>query len=266
MRSALYECEVVHERLVPRRHGFRYHVFFMDLWLDELPQLDQKLRFFSVDRFNAYTFRDEDHLDLGAGHLRLNLEKWLLEQHGLPLEPDSRIRLVTLPRIAGYIFNPVCFYFIYNAAGRAVHAICEVTNTFHEMKPYLLGAPVRDGFFELITPKNFYVSPFSRLDTSFHFRIQVPGDDIRIHIDDLEGGQRTLLSWIHGTKVPLTDRNLAFYLLRYPALTLQVIAKIHWQAFRLWWRNFQFFRKRDNPSLQTGLYRPHRSLTDQHQP
>lgn len=265
-QSSLYECEVVHERLLPRRHGFRYHLFFMDLWLDELPALDRGLRLFSVDRFNAYSFRNADHLDLGAGHLRLNLEKWLLEHHGVTLAENCRIRLVTLPRITGYFFNPVCFYFIYDTKGRAIHALCEVTNTFREMKPYFLATPVREGFFELIVPKHFYVSPFSRLDVSFHFKLEVPGDQIRIHIDDLENGQRTLLSWIHGRRQPLTDKRLAFYLLRYPALTLQVIAKIHWQAFRLWWRGFEFFRKRDNRHLQTGLQHPHHSLTDPESP
>lgn len=261
-QSSLYECDVVHERLLPRRHGFRYHLFFMDLWLDELPALESGLRLFSVDRFNAYAFSNGDHLDLGAGHLRLNLEKWLLENQGVRLQPDWRIRLVTLPRIAGYFFNPVCFYFVYDASGRAVHALCEVTNTFHEMKLYFLAAPARDGFFELIVPKHFYVSPFSRLDTSFHFRLEVPGEEIRIQIDDLEGSRRTLVSWIHGHRRPLTDRRLAYYLLRYPALTFQVIARIHWQALLLTWRGFQFFRKGADRHLQTDLFRPHRSLTD----
>ncbi|MES2595133.1 MAG: DUF1365 domain-containing protein [Verrucomicrobiota bacterium] len=261
-QSSLYECDVVHERLLPRRHGFRYHLFFMDLWLDELPQIERELRLFSVDRFNAYSFRDADHLDLGAGHLRLNLEKWLLENHGVCLAAGSRIRLVTLPRVAGYFFNPVCFYFVYDASGKAVHALCEVTNTFHEVKPYFLAAPTRAGVFELIVPKHFYVSPFSRLDTSFHFKLEVPGEEIRIQIDDLEGDRRTLVSWIHGHRRPLTDSRLAFYFLRYPALTLQVIGKIHWQAFLLWWRGFEFFSKRTDRHLQTDLYRPHSSLTD----
>ena len=261
LKSALYECEVVHERLLPRRNGFRYPIFFMDLWLDELPRLDRELRLFSVDRFNAYTFRDDDHLDLGAGHLRLNLEKWLAEKHHVALAADSRIRLITLPRTLGYIFNPVCFYFIYDAAGKAIHAICEVTNTFHEMKPYFLATPVRDGFFELTVPKHFYVSPFSTLDTAFHFKLEAPGDDIRIHIDDLDAGKVALVSWIHGKRHPLTDARLAWYFLRFPALTLQVIAKIHWQAFRLWTRQFSFHRKGAAPELQRDLYRPHHSIT-----
>lgn len=266
LTSALYECEVVHERLLPRRNSFRYSIFFMDLWLDELTTLDQRLRLFSVGAFNLFAFRDEDHLDLGAGHLRLNLEKWLLETHAVTLPEDSRIRLITLPRMLGYIFNPVCFYFIFDHAGKPLHAICEVTNTFHEMKPYFLAASVREGFFELVVPKHFYVSPFTPLDASFHFKLEVPGEKIRIHIDDIQNGQRTLLSWIHGARKPLTDARLAWYLVRYPFLTLQVIAKIHWQAFRLWARKFTFHRKGADAHLQRDLFRPHQSLTDQSPP
>ncbi len=259
LTSCLYDCEVVHERLLPRRHGFRYHLFFMDIALEELPRLG--LRLFSVNRFNLYSLRDQDHLDLGAAGIRANLEQWLSEACHVTLPADARIRLVTLPRILGYFFNPVCFYFIFDATGRAIHAIAEVTNTFREMKLYFLATPQREGFFELTIPKHFYVSPFSKFDASFHFKLEVPGDRIRIHIDDLENGERTLLSWIHGQRRPLTDSRLAWYLLRYPLLTFQVITKIHWQAFRLWARHFTFFRKAANPELQRDVLRPHSSLT-----
>lgn len=261
LTSCLYECTVVHERLLPRRNSFRYQLFFMDIALEELPRLNDALRLFSVNRFNFYSFRDKDHLDLGAAGIRANIEKWLAEEHHVTLSSDARIRLVTLPRILGYFFNPVCFYFIFDADGRALHAIAEVTNTFHEMKPWFLATAQREGFFELVAPKHFYVSPFSKLDTSFHFKLAVPGDRIRIHIDDLENGERTLVSWIHGEKRALTDTRLAWYLIRYPLLTFQVIAKIHWQAFRLWARRFTFYRKAGQPELQCDVLRPHRSLT-----
>lgn len=264
LKSALYECEVVHQRLRPRRHGFRYSIFFLDVWLDELPQLDRQLRLFSFDRPNIYSFRNEDHLDLGVGHLRLNLERWLLETQGVSLDPQSRIRLITLPRILGYFFNPVCFYFIYSPTGVPIHAICEVTNTFHEMKPYWLPAPSSSGHFELLAPKHFYVSPFSSLKTSFHFRLEVPEDRIRIHIDDVEEGERSLVSWIHGQRRPLTDSRLAWYLLRYPLLTFQVIFKIHWQALLLWLRKFKVYRKGADPHLQRDLFRPHHSISHHH--
>ena len=83
-----------------------------------------------------------------------------------------------------------------------------------------------------------------------------------IHIDDLEGGETTLVSWIHGERRELTDARLLWYAVRYPALTLLVIARIHWQAFRLWLKKLPFHRKAENPGLQRDLHRPHPSLTE----
>ncbi len=259
LRSCLYDCEVVHERLHPKRHGFRYRLFFMDLDLDELPALTQRLRFFSRNAWNLYSFRDSDHLDLGRGDVKANITQHLRE-HGVEVPDRARIRLVTLPRVFGYLFNPVCFYFISDAEGTPLQAIAEVTNTFHEMKPYLIAKPDAQGVFDLVVPKHFYVSPFSTLDTSFHFRLEVPGERIKIHIDDLEGDQRTLVSWIHGQRRALTDARLAWYLVRFPMMTLGVIARIHWQAFRLWLKKLPFHRKSADPHLQRDLFRPHVSI------
>ena len=260
LTSCLYDCEVVHERLSPKRHGFRYRLFFMDIDLDELPALTHKLWFFSRNAWNLYGFRDADHLDLGKGDVKANLIQHLAD-HSIAVPADARIRLVTLPRMLGYLFNPVCFFFISDAKGQSLHAVAQVTNTFHELKPYLIEKPNAQGVFSLITPKHFYVSPFSTLDTSFHFQLGVPGDRIKIHIDDLEDGQKTLVSWIHGERRELTDTRLLSNLVRYPLMTVGVIARIHWQAFRLWLKKLPFHRKSANPGLQRDLYRPHASIT-----
>ena len=262
LKSSIYECEVVHERLHPKKHRFRYSLFFLDIDLDELPTLSRKLWLFGHNRFNLYEFRDRDHLDLGCGSLRKNLDAYLRQQ-GITLPQGARVRLVTLPRIAGYIFNPVCFYFFSDAGGRPLHALVEVCNTFKELKPYLIAQPKKPGRFRRTTAKNFYVSPFSSLETKFDFRLAVPDEHIDIHIDDLEEDRTILVSWIRGRRRALTNRRLLLCTVKYPLLTLQVIVKIHWQALRLYFKRLPFHRKDSDPERQTGLLRPHRSLTDQ---
>ena len=260
--SGLYDCEVVHERLKPKRHAFRYRLFYLDLYLDELEDLSGKLLLFGHDRSAFYTFRDGDHLDVGeAGGLRANLSAWLADQ-GVTLEATDRIRLVTMPRILGYIFNPVCFYFIYSGK-HPKHAVVEVCNTFKELKPYLIEAPEQPGCFRLTTPKHFYVSPFTSLTAEFDFRVRVPTDEIEIHIDDREGGETTLVSWIRGKRRPLTDGRLAWFAARFPAMTLMVMFRIHWQAFQLWIKKLPVFRKSADPELQRDLFRPHSSISKQ---
>lgn len=259
LTSCIYDCEVVHVRLSPKKHRFAYRLFYLDLDLDEVPRLQQRLWPFGHNAFNLYTFRDKDHLDLGLPTLRDNLTSWLKKQH-ITLPDKSRIRLITLPRVLGYIFNPVSFYVISDRTGKPLHVVVEVCNTFRELKPWLIAAPERPGFFRIRAPKHFYVSPFSSLTTEFEFRIQVPDEKLSIHINDFAGGECTLTSWMHGERRPLTNARLLFYAVRFPFLTLQVILKIHWQAFLLWLKGVPFFQKTANPQLQRDLHRPHHSL------
>lgn len=256
----MYECEVVHQRLLPRRHGFAYRLFFLDVYLDELPWLQAELLGFAHNRFSLYSFHDKDHLPLGAASLRANLALWLAN-HGYELCDQDRVRFITLPRVLGYIFNPASFYFIYDAAGQVKHCLVQVTNTFLEIKAWHVPPASEPGCFHIRVPKEFYVSPFSPLDAEFEFRLRLPADELEIHIDTLHQGQRTLVSWIRGKREALSSWQLISLSLRYPLMTLAVIFRIHWQALQLWWKQFPFTRKAEQPQLQTGLYRPHPSLT-----
>jgi DUF1365 family protein len=195
---------------------------------------------------------------------------------GTDLGPGGRIQLVTLPRVCGYLFNPVSFYFCYDAGGTCVAVISEVTNTFREMKPYFLGpstfhpslpsgaaaaSAAASGSFNLRTPKNFYVSPFSDVDVAFDFRLRPPTTSLSIQIDDYVGPDRTLTSTLTGPARPLTDARLAWFLLKYPLITLRIISLIHWHAFILYLKKNPWFAKAARPSDQRDLYRPHASLS-----
>lgn len=262
VESAIYECAVMHHRLHPKVHRFNYNVFYLWLDLDAIDSLAAKLRCFSRNRFNLFSFYDRDHLDLGAGDVKANILKYLGENE-VDTGRIASIRLLTFPRVLGYIFNPVCFYYAFDAAGEAVCAVAEVTNTFHEQKPYVLKECDRAQRFRLITPKHFYVSPFSALDLSFDFKLQVPDEKLEIHIDDEKEGDRVLLTSLAGKQRPLTDAALLLCAVKYPLLTLRVIALIHWHALRLWLKRIPWHRKSDNAGLQLGVLRPHESIASQ---
>lgn len=274
----------MHARFAPKAHRFVYRIFLFALDLDELDTLHRKLRLFSFNRRNLYAFRNDDYLPTHepafngkpgplsppssepahpavAPHPSLKQRVVdYLSTRGIDLT-GGRVLLVTLPRVLGYIFNPVSIYFCYDRTGAPVAALAEVTNTFKEMKPYLLGPETNsDGAFRLRVPKHFYVSPFSDVDVAFDFQLRTPGDRLSIQIDDYVGAERTLTSTLTGPRQPLTDARLAWFTLKYPLITFKVIGLIHWHALRLWWKNVPWFAKAARAADQRDLYRPHASL------
>ncbi|MBE2215712.1 MAG: DUF1365 domain-containing protein [Opitutaceae bacterium] len=275
MRSRIFECRVMHHRFSPRRHRFDYRIFMLALDLDELELLDRRLHLFSANAANLFSLREGDYLprnervhnassagarELTATALKARVRD-LLAAHAIALPEDARVELVTLPRIAGYLFNPVSFFFCRDAAGRPLAAIAEVTNTFREVKAFVLpAASWRAGAFRLCVPKHFYVSPFSDVDVAFDFTLRPPGDRLALAIDDLAGGERTLVTTLTGVARPLTDAGLAVCAMKYPLLTLQVIARIHWHALLLWLKRVPWFAKAARTADQRDLFRPHRSL------
>ena len=254
----------MHHRLSPRVHRFEYGIFLACLDLGELHELDRSLRVFGWNRPRLVSFRDSDHFAMReagkAASAREALERWLAS-HGVALPPGARVRLLTFPRVLGYVFNPVSFYFVETPDGQPVVAVAEVGNTFGEQKAYIVPveeAPSHDGGarFRLVAPKHFYVSPFSALDLRFEFKLRDPGEHLAIGVNDLDAEGRTVLvSTLTGTRVPFSDASLLRLLARYPLVTLRTITLIHWQALRLWLKRLPWHRKSDNPSLQRGVAR-----------
>lgn len=276
LRSRLYECRVMHHRLSPKEHRFEYGLFLACVDLDELDAIQERLRLFSHNRRNLYELRESDHFihppadpeAPASGGLKARVVSWLGHQ-GVAPEQIGRIELVTLPRVAGYVFNPVSFYFVSAPDGSPVGAIAEVGNTFGEQKPFFVprhdraGAPSTDPAsaeqFRLVAPKHFYVSPFSALDLQFDFRLARPGERLSLGVNDVDStGKTVLISSLTGTRRPLTDGELLRLTAKYPLVTARVITLIHWQALRLWLKRIPFFSKAAQPELQRGvLHRAH---------
>lgn len=258
-RSGLYTCRVMHRRLIPRRHEFEYPVFYLDLDLDELDALDRGLTWFSRNRFNLFSFHDRDHLGGDSDSTRTALLDYL-SASGTDVSQIDSVRVIAFPRVLGYIFNPVAFYFCSDREGNALCSVVQVTNTYREQKLYHLGKPAGPQRFHRVTPKHFYVSPFSDLDVSFDFQIPVPGEKMDIRINDVASNEILLLSRLTGQREELTDAALLRCAVTYPLLTLQVIWLIHWHAFRLWLKKLPVRRKAASPELQTDVLRPHASI------
>src|SRR5882724_11100576 len=130
MNSCLYECSVMHHRLSPKEHHFRYRIFMFALDLDELDEVARRVPLFGHNRSTFYAFRDRDHLTLPgceSATTRENVVEFLA-QNGICFPGNGRITLVTLPRVLGYIFNPVSFYFCHDSAGAPQCAVVEVGN------------------------------------------------------------------------------------------------------------------------------------------
>ena len=233
MRSAIYTGTLMHARRAPARHVFRYPVSYWLFDLDELSELERRLRLFSVNRRNVVSLRDRDHFD-GAAPLK---------QAVLDLVADAtiaRVLMLTQPRVLGYVFNPVSFYWCYRRDGSLACMVAELNNTFGERLPEVLRGPE----LRYEHRKRLHVSPFFGLDQSYEYAFSQPADEVwaRIHVRD-DNGARPLTAVLHGRRRELTNRSVAALLARHPIQPLQVISLIHFEALRLWCKQVPFHHK-----------------------
>lgn len=244
-QSALYVGQVMHHRLVPRRHRFAYRAFAMLVDLDELPALDRGFRLFGHNRSRPVAFHDADHGPCDGSDLRAWAEDHM-RRAGLGV-PGGAIRILCLPRLLGYVFNPLSVWFCHRSDGGLAAVIYEVRNTFGERRSYLVPAEGTwgdDGVLRQSCAKAFHVSPFLPVAGEYRFRLAVPDEALLLQIQHLVDGERQLVAVQTGTRVPLGAGAFARVLLRFPLMTVKVIAAIHLEAMRLWLKGVPVHRHR----------------------
>lgn len=246
--GALYPVRVMHRRLVAPRYRFVYRLFYVLVDVDRLPEIGARLRLFSHNRFNLVSLHDRDHGDRGATPLRAWVES-LLAAWAIRLD-GGRVRLLTLPRVLGFAFNPISLFYCEHGDGSLRAVIAEVRNTFGERHCYVLsagGAPMAAEHAE-DKAKRFHVSPFLDVAGRYRFRLGAPGGKVRVHIRELDGDAPLLDASLAGERAALTDAALLGAVLRMPYVALKVVVAIHWQALKIWLRGARFFPKPPPPA------------------
>ena len=255
LASALYPSLVTHHRLRPREHRLAYRIWSILIDLDELPELDRRLRFFSVDRFNLFSFAQRDRGDGSGRDLKGQVEA-KLRAAGISVDGGA-IRLLTMPRLLGWAFNPLSIYFCHARAGHLTAILWEVDNTFGERHGYLIPVEtIEAGEIRQSCDKAFHVSPFMDMAQRYAFRVRPPAELFSLVIDVSDAEGRILSARQLARREALTDRALLRLFLAIPFLTLKVVGGIHWEALKIWLKGVKIRRKPAPPNEPVTLLSP----------
>ena len=234
MTPALYVGTVAHRRLRPKPHRLRYRTFCLLLDVDEIPALCRRLWLLSHRRFNLFSIDERDHGDGSGASLRVWAECQLTAA-GLDLK-GGPIRLLAMPQVLGYGFNPISVWFCYRNDGSIAALLHEVHNTFGERHTYVIPVHVDPGNAAIVQncPKVLHVSPFMAMDMRYEFRVRPPDERLSLVIQGSDADGPLLVAVQSARRRELTDTALLRIFVQIPLLTLKVTAAIHWEAFRLW--------------------------------
>lgn len=246
--SALYVGEVVHQRLRTFGHRLRYRLWMVLADLDELDGLQSRLRLLGRGRFGLISLRTSDHGDRSDRPLRAQVEGHLAEA-GIDIA-GGPIRLLTMPRILGYGFNPISVFFCHSPDGALAALLYEVTNTFHERHSYLVAVPGDEtALIRQTAEKQLFVSPFMDRDLTYDFTVRPPGEALSVAVAVRRGDTPILTACFAGRRRPLTDGQLLRAFLTHPLLTWKVTWGIHWEAAKMMLKGARY-RHRGPPPAQ----------------
>ncbi|MCS7205549.1 MAG: DUF1365 domain-containing protein [Leptospiraceae bacterium] len=259
-QSSLYEVTIVHRRVRYTQHLLKYRIFMFYIDIDEIEQLDKKIKLFSYNRKNIYSLYDKDHFYFyeSKASIKENLERYFKEKQ--LIIPD-KIYLLTNLRFLNYVFNPVSFYYCYKD-NQLLYILSEVNNTFNEQKPILIPishSEKKNAFLYFHkNKKDFYVSPFVKYDTDLLFYFTEPSETLLMRVDSGYFNQNKqehhVIATMYGKRKKLTDKELIKLTMKYPFVTFKVIFGIHYHALLLWLKQTPYFTKRETDQILRKIY------------
>lgn len=231
--------KVMHKRLFPKVNAFTYGIYNIVMPLAHLNDAA-----IAIDRPAPLSFYRRDH----GSRQNVDLQGWVHERlETQNIHADGEIVLMTLPRVLGYVFNPVSFWFCHDRDGSLRAVLCEVNNTFGETHSYICAHPDHRPIMDedwMSGEKLFHVSPFLPREGHYRFRFALKGDAIGIWIDHYAvDGRLQLATAITGQTEKMTKAALSRVFWRYPLVTVKAIMLIHWQAFRLLFKGIRYISK-----------------------
>ena len=206
INSSIYNGSVIHKRFKPKKHFFKYRVFSLFLDLSELKELNKKLNFFSLNKFNLISFYEKDHGERDGTSL-LEWVKNNLRSNNISTD-NIKVKLLCYPRILGYVFNPLSIFFIYNNNESLISILYEVKNTFGEQHTYVFKIEGENKLIQNNCSKKFHVSPFIEMNCNYFFRILNPGENLSVKIDQHDQDGKILFASQDGKRSDLTNKNL----------------------------------------------------------
>jgi len=231
--GSLYVGEVVHQRTANFDHRLSYGLYMLLLDIDRVEETTRGLRLLNHGRLGLMSFSARDHGDRTTTPLRQQIETHLSDA-GIDIESGA-IRLLTMPRILGYGFNPISVYFCQSPDGSIAALVYEVTNTFHERHSYVVALPDDrpPGPIRQTTEKRFFVSPYMDMAVTYDFTVRPPGEAVSVVVTVRRGDTPILTASFAGRRRPLTDAQLLRAFVTHPLLTWKVTAGIHWEALKM---------------------------------
>lgn len=239
----IFTAKVMHKRLFPKVNKFVYSIYYLALPLSQIRNkfIAENL---SINKFGILSFHEKDH-----GDQKGELQKWIkniLLDNSLN-EITDEVILVAMPRVIGYVFNPISLWLCLDKERNLRAVLCEVNNTFGEAHNYLCyhksGEIIKDNDW-IEANKLFHVSPFLKREGFYKFRFSLKEDNLGIWINfyDQEGKQQLITSLI-GSLSPLNKSSLRKVFLKHPLVTLKTIFLIHWQALKLVSKGIRYISK-----------------------